>query len=116
MQIQGVMAMVLVDNMDRAVRFYRDMLGFTVQMEEEDWVIFDQGVGLQTSPEPLPEINRNINTVMLTLVVADVQQTYNELIKRGVGFFLAPTPEGSSVFATFRDTENNLIQMIQFGG
>jgi predicted enzyme related to lactoylglutathione lyase len=114
MQLQGVMAMVLVDDIDRATRFYRDMLGFTVQMEAEEWVIFEQGVGLHVSPEPLPEINRNVNTVMLTLVVESVQNAFNELTKKGVAFFLPPIAEGGATFATFRDTENNLIQLMQF--
>ncbi len=106
--------MTLVDNIERALRFYRDILGFTVQVEEEDWVIFEQGVGLQTSPEPIPEINRNINAVTLTLIVPDVRAAFDELTKRGVAFFVSPVTEGSATFATLRDTENNLIQHIQF--
>ncbi|MCX6380566.1 MAG: VOC family protein [Armatimonadetes bacterium] len=113
MQIQGVMAMVLVDNIERALRFYRDVLGFTVRFEEEDWVVFEEGVGLMLSPEPIPEINRNINAVSLSLTVDDVEATFKELTAQGVGFFVPPTTDGSATFASFRDTENNLIQLLQ---
>ncbi len=116
MQIQGVMAMVLVDNIERALRFYRDVLGFTVSFEEEDWVVFSEGVGLMLSPEPIPEINRNINAVSLSLMVESVEATFKELTAKGVAFFVPPTSDGSATFASFRDTENNLIQLMQVQG
>ena len=113
MQIQGVMAMVLVQNIDRALRFYRDILGFTIQEEWEDSVLFAEGVGLHISPESLPELNLNINSVMITLFVEDVEKTFRELTEKGVAFFLPPTRESGAFFATFRDTENNLLQLME---
>jgi predicted enzyme related to lactoylglutathione lyase len=114
-KFQGVMATVRVQNIDRALRFYRDTLGFTVQEEEEDWVMFTEGVGLQIAPEPLSEVSFNVNAVLVTLLVDDVQGLYAELVKQGVPFFLPPTASGGVLYATFRDTENNLLQLMQFG-
>jgi catechol 2,3-dioxygenase-like lactoylglutathione lyase family enzyme len=113
MRIQGVMAMVAVGNIEQATRFYRDVLGFTIQDEQEDWVIFEQGVGLHVSPEPTAEIDFRINAVMLTLFVDDVRATFHELTGKGVPFFLPPTTENGVTFATFRDTEGNLVQIMQ---
>ncbi len=113
MQLEGVMAMVLVNDIERALRFYRDVLGFTVQEEEEGWALFVEGVGLRVSPEPLPELNLNLNAVMLTLVVPDVEAVFKELTAKGVAFFTPPASEGSAKFAAFRDTENNLVQLMQ---
>lgn len=115
MRFQGVMAMVLVQDIERALRFYRDVLGFTVQEEQEDWVVFQEGVGLQVAPEPMPEVNLNINAVLVTLLVDDVQTAYEELTQKGVAFFLPPTDAGGALLATFRDTESNLIQLMQIG-
>ena len=109
----GVMAMVLVHDIDRATRFYRDTLGFTIQDESEDWVIFNEGVGLQVSPEALPEMNINVNAVQVALNVTNVHATYEELIKLGVPFYLPPMESGGMLFATFRDTENNLVQLVE---
>ena len=109
---QGVMAMVLVQDIERALRFYRDVLGFTVQAEQEEWVIFSEGVGLHTAPEPLPEISFTVNAVVVTLFVADVNAAYTELTSKGVAFFLPPTEDGGITVATFRDTENNLLQLM----
>ena len=113
MQIQGVMAIVLVQDIERALRFYRDSLGFTVEDEQEDWVLFAEGVGLRVSPDPLPEINIALNAVLLTLIVADVRAAFHELTQRGVAFFVPPTEAGGTIFATFRDTESNLVQLMQ---
>ena len=76
MRFHGVMAMVLVQDIDRATRFYRDVLGFTIQEESEDWAIFNEGVGLQMSPEPLPENSVNVNAVQVALNVENVHETY----------------------------------------
>ena len=113
MRFHGVMAMALVQDIERATRFYRDILGFTIQEEQEDWVVFNEGVGLQVSPEPLPEVNLSVNSVQIALIVEDVEAAYAELIKKGVPFFLPPMESGGMVFATFRDTENNLLQLLQ---
>ncbi len=105
--------MVGVQDIERALRFYRDTLGFTVQEEQEEWVVFHEGVGLHVAPDPLPEVSFNVNAVMVTLLVEDVAQSYAELVKKGVPFFLPPTEESGVTYATFRDTENNLVQLMQ---
>ena len=106
------MAMVMVQDIDRALRFYRDVLSFTVQDEQEDWVVFNEGVSLGLSPEPAAELNTAFNAVLVTLVVDDVQSIFEELTAKGVAFFIAPQSDGGMTFATFRDTEGNLVQLL----
>jgi predicted enzyme related to lactoylglutathione lyase len=107
------MAMTMVQDIERATRFYRDTLGLTVQEEQEDWVIFAEGIGLRVSDDPIPEINFNFNAVVVTLFVADAFAAYAELVQKGVAFFLPPTDAGGAILATFRDTENNMVQLMQ---
>lgn len=116
MKIGRVLTMVLVQDMDRALRFYRDILGFRVQHEEEDWAVFEENVGLMVSPEPLPQDNVNLNALLLTLHVDDAHAAFGELTEKGVAFLVPPTDVGGAVSATFRDSEGNLIQLIQHGG
>ncbi len=108
--------MVLVQDMDRAIRFYRDVLGFQVLFEEEDWVLFQENLGLMVSPEPLPQDNLRMNAVMVTLEVQDANAAYSELTQQGVAFLVAPTDVGGAIAASFRDTEGNLLQLIQQTG
>lgn len=105
--------MVLVQDMDRAVRFYRDTLGFRLQAEQEDWAIFEERVGLMLSPEPLPLDNLSLNAVMVTLNVSDAHAAYHELVQKGVAFLVGPTDVGGAIVASFRDSEGNLLQVLQ---
>ena len=107
------MAMVMVRDIERALRFYRDILGFTVESEQEDIVTFQEGVGLQAAPDVTAELRFDPNAVVIALYVDDVQATFAELTQKGVAFFLPPTTEGGLTFAAFRDTENNLLQLMQ---
>ena len=110
------MAMVMVQDIERALMFYRDTLGFTVQDEHEDWVVFTEGVSLGLSPEPGSEFSLALNAVMLTLVVDDVQAAYEELISKGVAFILSPQLDGGMAHATLRDTEGNMVQLLSTPG
>ncbi len=112
MQINGVMAMVMVQDIERALRFYRDNLGFTVQDEQEDWIVFYEGLSLALSPEPAQDLNLGLNSVLVTLVVENVQLAYEELLAKGVAFFVAPNTDSGATFATFRDSEGNLMQLL----
>lgn len=113
MRILGVTTTVLVHDLDRALGFYRDVLGFSLREEEEDWALFEEGVGLVQSPEPLPEDNLKLNAVSVTLSVADAQAAFRELTARGVAFLVPPTPVGGAISAAFRDTEGNVLQLIE---
>ena len=113
MTINSITTMVLVQDMDRALRFYRDLLGLNVTLEQEDWALFAEGVGLMLSPEPLPQDNLSLNAVMVSLNVDDVHASYHELVQKGVAFFVGPTDVGGAIVASFRDTEGNILQMVQ---
>jgi predicted enzyme related to lactoylglutathione lyase len=111
--VRAVTVMVLVEQMDRAIRFYRDTLGLTLTFEQEDWAMFGENVGLMLSPEPLPELTLNPNAVMLTLTVDDAHGAYHELVGRGVVFVVGPTDVGGAIVASFRDTEGNVLQLLE---
>ncbi len=115
MRIDRILTMVLVQDMDRALRFYRDILGLSLESEEEDWAIFAEGVSLMLSPEPLADLTLNLNAVSLALHVTDLHVAYHELIERGVAFLVPPTEAGGILVASFRDTEGNILQLIQDG-
>ena len=115
MNIGRVTTTVLVQDMDRAVRFYRDILGLAVEFEQEDWAVLAHNIGLMLSPEPLPEDALRMNAVMLTLTVDDAHAAYHELIERGVPFIVGPTDVGGAIVASFLDPDGNAIQLIQEG-
>ena len=113
MNIEGVVSMVVVEDIERAARFYRDILGLTPIYEQEDLALFQEGVGLQVSPEPLPASSLSLNAVMVTLIVNDVEAAFRYLTERGVAFYMAPQESGGVTIAAFRDTEGNLVQIME---
>ena len=113
LRVNHVTSVVLVQDIDRAVRFYRDSLGLTLQFEQEDWASFHENVGLMLSPEPIPEFNLAVNAVMLTLHVDDAHASYHEMIDKGIAFIIGPTDVGGAIVASFRDTEGNVLQLLQ---
>jgi predicted enzyme related to lactoylglutathione lyase len=113
MQILGLSTVVLVHEMDRALRFYHKTLGLTLVEEEDDWAQFAEGIVLMLSPEPLPADNLSLNAVSISLQVADAAEAFNHLTSNGVAFLVPPTDVGGAVVASFRDSEGNLLQLLQ---
>ena len=113
MRVLGVTVMVLVNDLDRATRFYRQRLGFAVLDETESWAVLEHGIGLMVAPEPLPENDLSLNAVMPTIEVDDVHAAFGELTRRGVAFLVPPTDVGGATVASFRDSEGNLLQIMQ---
>ena len=117
---------VLVDNQEKALRFYTDILGFVKKTDmpvgKFRWltVISPEQAGCV---ELLLEPNENSaaktfqaaifdqGIPFTAFAVDDVQAEYDRLTKRGVTFSTKPT--GSPMVAIFDDTCGNLIQIYQ---
>ena len=115
---------VLVDNQEKALRFYTDILGFVKKTDmpvgKFRWltVISPEQAGCV---ELLLEPNENSaaktfqaaifdqGIPFTAFAVDDVQAEYDRLTKRGVTFSTKPT--GSPMIAIFDDTCGNLIQI-----
>jgi catechol 2,3-dioxygenase-like lactoylglutathione lyase family enzyme len=113
MQALGVSVAILVNDLDRAVRFYRDRLGFAVVEETESWAALDNRIALMVAPEPMPDHNLWMNTISPVIEVADAQAAFEELTARGIAFLVPPTDVGGATMASFRESEGNLLQLIE---
>jgi len=93
-----------VADMNRAVEFYRDVLGFQPKFESPEWSEFATG---ETTLALHPASQRNpAGTVELGFTVADVHQFHKDLSARGVRFTLPPTKQDyGGVLAQFADPE-----------
>ncbi len=111
---EAIAVTVLVQDMDRAVQFYSRVLGLSLHTEGEEWALFSEGVLLQLNPEPSADVRYEANAVLLTLVVANVEEAFRELTALGAAFYLPPTQNGPFCSAALRDTENNLVQILSF--
>jgi len=119
---------VMVDNQDKALKFYTEVLGFAkskdIPVGEFRWITV-------VSPEGHPDVELalepNANPAAKTFQeellrqgipltafeVTDIQREFQRLKARGVVFTMEPTKAGPMTVAIFADTCGNLIQIYQ---
>ena len=119
---------VLVDDQERALRFYTENLQFkekiNIPLGEFRWVTVvspedPDGTELLLEPDDHPAA-KSYKTALVadgipaaSFAVDDAQAEYERLNALGVRFTQEPTDMGSVVTAVFDDTCGNLIQIAQ---
>lgn len=119
---------VLVDDQERALRFYTEVLGFTlkhdVPMGEHRWltVVSRQDLEgpellLEPSSHPAAQPFRDALVAdgipYTSFAVDDIEAEHARLAGLGVRFTMEPTPMGPVTIAVLDDTCGNLIQIAQ---
>ena len=119
-------ASVLVDDQEKALRFYTDILGFQkkndVPVGEHRWLTVvspeqPDGVELLLEPDAHPAARPFKEALVAdgmpytSFGVADTHKEYERLKAAGVRFTQQPAQMGPVVTAVFDDTCGNLIQI-----
>jgi catechol 2,3-dioxygenase-like lactoylglutathione lyase family enzyme len=117
---------VLVDDQEKALAFYTEVLGFIAKTDvpvgEYRWLTVvganePDGVELILEPDAHPAAKAFKRALVedgipyTSFAVDDVASAYTLLVARGVRFAQAPTPMGPVVTAVLDDTCGNLIQL-----
>jgi catechol 2,3-dioxygenase-like lactoylglutathione lyase family enzyme len=117
---------VFVDDQEKALRFYTDILGFVKKTDvpagEHRWLTVvspeqPDGVELLLEPDahpaakPFKEALVADGMPFASFAVADARAEYERLKAAGVTFTQEPTDMGPVVTAVFDDTCGNLIQV-----
>jgi predicted enzyme related to lactoylglutathione lyase len=101
-----------VADMDRAVKFHRDVLGLALTFESPGWSEFATGetrLGLHPASQRNPP-----GTAELGFQVPDIQKFYEEMQARGVQFSMPPTKqEFGGILAQFVDSEGGHCSVAQ---
>ena len=120
------LASIHVDDQEKALRFYTDVLGFQkkndVPMGEHSWLTVvspeePDGVELVLEPSDHPAVNPYKEALVAdgipftSFAVADVQAEYERLTALGVTFTQPPTVMGPVTTAVLDDTCGNLIMI-----
>jgi catechol 2,3-dioxygenase-like lactoylglutathione lyase family enzyme len=120
------LASVLVDDQEKALRFYTDVLGFVKKTEvplgEHRWLTVvspedPDGVELVLEPDAHPAARPFKDALVAdgipftSFAVADVQAEFDRLKGLGVTFTQEPVVMGPVTTAVFDDTCGNLIQI-----
>jgi len=117
---------VFVDNQDKALKFYTDVLGFVkksdVPVGEFKWLTVvspeePNGVELLLEPNDNPAAKTFQKAIFeqgipaTSFAVVGVQKEFERLKKLGVAFTTEPTDAGPVTIAVLNDTCGNLIQI-----
>lgn len=119
---------VLVDNQDKALKFYVEVLGFVkkhdIPVGQFRWitVVSPEGpddIELVLEPNANPAAKTYQKALyeqkipLTAFTVDDIQNEYERLKQLGVVFTMEPTESGPVTIAVFDDTCGNLIQIFQ---
>jgi lactoylglutathione lyase len=99
-----------VADMDRAIRFYRDVIGLPVKFQSPDWTEFVTGettLALHPASEKNPP-----GKLEMGFNVPDLQQFHGEMTVKGVQFPMAPAKQDfGGMLAQFIDSEGAHISV-----
>jgi catechol 2,3-dioxygenase-like lactoylglutathione lyase family enzyme len=123
-----VVTSVLVDDQEKALRFYRDVLGFVpkrdIPLGDARWLTVvspenPDGTELLLEPDSHPAAGPFKRALVedgipfTSFAVDDVHAEYERLSKLGVHFTQRPAAMGPVTTAVFDDTCGNLVQIAQ---
>ena len=119
---------VFVDDQEKALRFYTDVLGFKTKNDipagEARWLTVvsaenPDGTELLLEPDAHPATKPFKAALvadgmpLTSFAVSDVKAEHERLVGRGVTFTQPPLEMGPVITAVFDDTCGNLIQIVQ---
>ncbi len=118
--------LLVVSDIDRARRFYRDVLGAELHREyggtslvfrfQGCWLLVVTG-GPPTEDKPtvtfVPPEDPDRVTHQLTIRVPDCRAAYATLKRRGAEFLTPPVDRGGEIRCFFRDPDGHLLEISQ---
>jgi len=104
---------LLVSDMRRSSKFYRDSLGMKLKKQSKDWTEFSEGATvLALHPASRKQISNN-NSMLVGFSVSDFDDVINGLKKKKVKFYKKPKDEPFGKHAIIQDPDGHLISIVQ---
>ena len=104
---------LLVSDMKRSVKFYRDTLGMEMKEKSKDWTEFStRGTVLALHPSRRKRFSKS-NSMLVGFSVSDFDDVCNGLKKKKVKFYKKPKEEPFGKHAIIQDPDGHLISIVQ---
>jgi catechol 2,3-dioxygenase-like lactoylglutathione lyase family enzyme len=105
---------LLVSNMDRSIRFYRDTLGIPVKTKSKDWTeFFNKDTVLALHPAKKKSQMKTGSGMLVGFEVSDLDSTVKTLKQKKVKFFKKPKDEPFGKHAIIRDPDGHLVSIAE---
>lgn len=105
---------LLVSNMERSIRFYRDTLGIPVKTKSKDWSeFFNKDTVLALHPAKKKSKIKTGSGMLVGFEVSDLDQTVKKLREKKVKFFKKPKQEPFGKHAIIQDPDGHLVSIAE---
>jgi catechol 2,3-dioxygenase-like lactoylglutathione lyase family enzyme len=119
-----VAQLLVVDDLERSIAFYRDVLGALVERENAPamlrlhnaWLVLNVGGGPTDDKSDVtltPPQDPHTASAFLNIRVADIAATHALWKERGAQFLTAPADRGPEIRCYLRDPDDHLIEVGQ---
>jgi catechol 2,3-dioxygenase-like lactoylglutathione lyase family enzyme len=111
-------ARIFVSDLERARRFYRDVLELDERSADPGWVVFDLGgitIVVEACPPDDPESAGLVGRLLAVSfdVAGDIDAVYRRLRERGVSFEHPPEKrDWGGTLAFLRDPDGNVLTLV----
>ena len=104
---------LLVSDIKRSIRFYRDTLGMELKQESKDWTeLSTRGTVLALHPARKKKIKKN-NGMLVSFSISDFDDVISSLKKKRVKFYKKPKQEPFGKHAIIQDPDGHLLSIVQ---
>ena len=109
-------ARIFVDDLDRARRFYGDVLELRETSAAPDWAVFDidgKNLVIERVPPDDPEHGLVGRFLAVSFDVDDIEAAYRDLTAKGVSFADPPEKQvWGGTLAFLRDPDGNILTLV----
>jgi len=104
---------LLVSDMDKSIKFYRDVLELPIKNTSSEWVeFFSSGTVLALHPSKSKSRTKN-SRVLVGFMVSDLEPVAKKLKDKKVEFFKEPKEESFGKHAIIEDPDGHLISIAE---
>jgi lactoylglutathione lyase len=104
---------LLVSDIKRSIRFYRDTLGMELKQESKDWTeLSTRGTVLALHPARKKKIKKN-NGMLVGFSISDFDDVISSLKKKRVKFYKKAKQEPFGKHAIIQDPDGHLLSIVQ---
>jgi catechol 2,3-dioxygenase-like lactoylglutathione lyase family enzyme len=105
---------LLVSNMEKSIRFYKDTLGLPVKTKSKDWTeFFNKDTVLALHPAKRKSKIKTGSGMLIGFEVSDLDSTVKVLKAKKVRFFKKPKVEPFGKHAIIQDPDGHLVSIAE---
>lgn len=105
---------LLVSNMEKSTKFYRDTLGIPIKTKSKDWTeFFNKDTVLALHPAKKKSMIKTGSGMLVGFEVNDLDSTVKKLKEKKVKFFKKPKEEPFGKHAIIKDPDGHLVSIAE---